>query len=65
MPLPLFPPPEEKEIYWRSVAKKFADEVLRPIALEDDEQCRFRRETFDELARRGLPARDDPGSVAG
>ncbi len=65
MPLPLFPPPGSEEIHWRSVAKKFADEVLRPSALEDDENCLFRRESFDELAKRALTAVSFPKEVGG
>lgn len=52
--LPIWPPPTEPEKQWRDIARKFADEVLRPHALADEAVTRFRRESFDEAARRGL-----------
>ncbi len=52
--LPVYPPPENEEKHWRAVARQFADEVVRPTALNDETAHRFRRDHFDEAARRGL-----------
>ncbi len=54
MRLPLFPPPEAEEKKWREVTRKFADEVVRPTVLNDEKERRFRRDHFEEAARRGL-----------
>ncbi len=65
MALPLIPPPSVQEQKWRDIAKKFANEVLRPTVLEDDEACRFRREYFDQAAKLGLAAISFPTSDGG
>lgn len=54
MALIFYPEPTGDEQKIRGLAREFTDAHLRPFAIEDDEKCRFRREAFDEAAKRGL-----------
>ena len=64
-PLPIVPPPSEAEKTWRSIARGFADEILRPSALADEEAHRFRRDFFEEAAKRGLASIAFPPEYGG
>ncbi len=65
MTLTFFPEPSEEERSVRARAKSFADRRFRPTAIEDDENCHFRRELFDELCREGLHSLAFPKEYGG
>lgn len=56
MSLIQFSPADPQEAAIRERVKAFVDRKVRPVAIEDDEECRFRRSFFDELAKEKLTA---------
>lgn len=63
--LEFFPQPQKDEKQIREITRAFVNAQLRPSAVEDDREKKFRREVFNELASLGLHCLAIPESFGG
>ena len=65
MILKFLPEPGAEEQRVRETARRFAATHLRPFAIADDKECRFRRDAFNEMAKARLTCLVVPKSCGG